>query len=443
VALAAVDRAKELARWSAARTPVTYLLAGWIVFVLGSYPGYLSTDAILQLYTVRSGDYSDYAPVMTAIWGALEYVISGPFPMLALQSGLFLFGLFAILRTVLAPRVAAVTAVLVLLFPPVFALMAVIWPEALLAGALLGAVGASLQDGWRWRAIAIVLLVIACACRGEAVVAIIPLVLHAVPSMQWWRRAGITLAICLGVAGTARLADRLLTVTDTYVWEHGLQMMDTVGTLRRAKVQDEAKLRAALDGIPLADPPTLRERMIGNSDALSWRPLVHGEKRMFEAIDSDEEADAVSAAWWRVIASHPGAYLHHRWSMARAVLAIRGKWRPVFDDLGSHDLLAPLHHRATTSDWQYGMQHVVRAVAATPLFRPWLYLVLAIAAIVLARKQPLLRALAISGLVFQVAVLFFATSTEYRHSHWMVTATCVALAAIAVSRREAWRARPT
>jgi hypothetical protein len=107
VALNAGERGREIARWIASRPPTTYLVAGWIAFTLGAYPGYLSTDSTLQLYTVRSGDYTDYAPLMTAIWSLLEWVVSGPFPMLALQSGLFLFGLAAILRTVLSPRAAA------------------------------------------------------------------------------------------------------------------------------------------------------------------------------------------------------------------------------------------------------------------------------------------------------------------------------------------------
>src|SRR5260221_10905741 len=125
------DRAQQVLRWLAARSPRQIVVAGWIVFVLGSYPGYMSKDSATQLFTVRSGDYTDYSPVMTALWGAFEYVFSGPFPMLLLQSGLFLFGLVAILRAVLSPRAAAVTASCVLLFPPVFSVMAVIWPDAL------------------------------------------------------------------------------------------------------------------------------------------------------------------------------------------------------------------------------------------------------------------------------------------------------------------------
>ena len=142
-------------RWIASRRPRTYLFAGWLLFALGCYPGYLASDGILQLYTVRSGEFSDYAPVMTALWSLLEYVLAGPFPMLVVQSGLFLFGSFAILRTFLTPRAAAITAGCVLLFPPVFATFAVIWPEPLMAGALIAATGAVLQPRLFWKRAAI------------------------------------------------------------------------------------------------------------------------------------------------------------------------------------------------------------------------------------------------------------------------------------------------
>ncbi|NVB77395.1 MAG: hypothetical protein HOV81_03290 [Kofleriaceae bacterium] len=432
------ERVRQIARWITSRPPIAYLIAGWIAFVLGSYPGYMSTESVLQLFTVRSGDYSDYAPVMTAIWGALEYVVSGPFPMLALQSGLFLFGTAAILRTVLSPRAAAVASSFVILFPPVFSVLAVIWPDALLAGCLVAAAGAAMQPGRRMKIVAAVLLVVACACRPEAVVAIIPITLLALPRRLWWRDAIVALGVTVAIAGTARLANHLLTVTDTYSWQQQLQMPDLVGTLRRANVKTEAALRAALDGLPLADSSTLVERMTASRDALSPVPLIKGTKRVFEPLASDEQSDALSNAWRAAISKHPGAYLTHRWAMTRALLAFTGKWRPVFDDFGSVALMEPLHHRATSSDWQFGMQHVVRWVAKTPLFRPWLYLLLAVIVIVLARKRPLLRNLAISGLVYELAMFVLAPAGEYRYSHWMIASTCIVIAALAAGRRTSW-----
>jgi ribose/xylose/arabinose/galactoside ABC-type transport system permease subunit len=111
----------------------------------------------------------------------------------------------------------------------------------------------------------------------------------------------------------------------------------------------------------------------------------------------------------------------------------------VFQSFGPPDVLAPLHHRAIPSDWELGVQKIVRGVAKTPLFWPWIYLVLGALAIFFARKSPLFRNLAIAGIAYQVAVLFTAPSTEYRYAHWLVTAVTIALVAVLVARRSSWR----
>ncbi len=430
------DRARDARRWLATRPPLTYVLAGWLVFMLGAYPGYLSVDGVLQLYTVRTGDYSDYAPIMTALWGAFEYVAAGPFPMLALQSGLFLFGLYAILRRVVSPRAAAITAGALLLFPPIFAPMAVIWPESLMAGALMATLGAAIQGTRRWSIAAVAFAIIACGCRFECVFALTPIAFRAIAPGARWKRAGIALALVAGVFLSAKLADHVLTVVDNHTWEQQLLAMDTVGTLRRAKLRDRAMLEAALAGVPLADRDLLVERMEASVDALDWYPVAHGSKRVLEPIETDDESQALGRAWRGAIIAHPGAYAFHRWATVRSLLGIHGgRWSPVYDEFGDPDLLAPLHHRATASDWQYGMQLFVRALARTPLFRPYLYLALALIALWLARKRALLRSLAISGLVLEVTMFVFAPANDYRYSHWLVTTTCAVLAAIAVARK--------
>ena len=437
------ERTREVARWIAARTPRTFLIAGWIVFTLGCYPGYMTGDSTIQLYTVRSGDYSDYSPVMTALWGALEYITTGPLPMLALHSGLFLFGLFAVLRKLLTPRVAAITAAAILVFPPVFSAMAVISPDALMVGALLAGIGAGLDDRRYWRIVGAVCIAIACACRPTITPGLVPLLLLAVRDGQWWRRAGIAVGLALGLTLVACVANRLLTVTDTYNWQQRLMMTDTIGTLRRAKITGQDSLEKALAGTPLADRTKLHDRIKLANDAYAWGPLVNGDNRIFEHIESDDQAAALSAAWRRTIAGHLGAYLAHRWSITRGLLAISGKRKPVYDSFGNVDLMAPLHHRATVSDWEWGMQKIVRLVAKTPLFWPCLYLVLAIGLIVIARGQPIARALAISGLVTELVMAVTAPSFDYAFSLWLVTATSIALAILLVRRRTAWTVPPS
>ena len=420
-----------MVRWIAARTPRHILCIGWIVFTLGAYPGFMTSDGVLQLYTVRSGDYTDYSPVMTAIWGVFEYVVSGPFPMLALQSGLFLFGLQALLARVLSPRAGALAAGAVLMFPPVYAVMAVIWPESLMAGAVLAGLAAALDERRSWKIAGALLVAIAIACRPEIKLALIPLALLVVPAQVWWRRAAIAIGLVLGLSIVAGLTNYVLVVKDTHS-EQQLELVDLTGTMRRAKLKKIDVLEAAFAGLPIADHAQFKTQLSSSSDALNWVPLTHGEKRLFEIITTDDEAAALARDHRSVIAHHTKAYLTHRWAMTRALLAITGTPQ-IVDDFGDPDLMAPLHHRATSSDWQRGWKIIVRWT--TPIFRPWIWLVLLVVAIILVRRKPILRALAISGLVHELVICFVAPGADFRYSHWLVVTACIALVARAMSRK--------
>jgi hypothetical protein len=370
---------------------------------------------------------------MTGIWSLLEWVAAGPFPMLVLQSGLFLFGLHAILRRLLAPRAAALVAAGVLLFPPVFSPMAVIWPDSLMAGALLAATGALLEDRLAWKITGGVLLAIACACKPEIVLAIAPLVFLGLPATNRWKRAGLALGIVIAVALVARVANLALTDDDHHTWHQDLMLTDLVGTLHRAHVEDPAP---ALAGLTVVDTtPIVRGR-----ERFDPFPLTHGPHRMIEPIMTDDAQDALASDWRAAISAHPRAYVFHRFAMFRRLVGIAGHWDPIYDAFGDPALLAPLHHRASPSDWQNAWNAIVHLAARTPLFGPWLYVLLAIAAIGLARRQRLLRNLAISGLTYELALFVFAATPDYRLSHWLVTTTTIVLAAYAVARRQAWRA---
>lgn len=422
----------DLSRWLASRPPRAYLVAGWVLFGLCCYPGHLSFDSTMQLYTVRSGDFTEHAPVMTAIWSLLEWIAAGPFPMLALQSGLFLFGLHGLLRRVLAPRPAALLAAGVLMFPPVFSPMAVIWPEALTAGALLAGAAAVLEPSWRWKLAGGLSFALACACTPVIALALAPLVFLGIPALPRGQRVALALGAVVAVALAARVADLALTVEDHHGWHQDLVLVDLAGTLKRSHTRDPS----ALAGLTVVDASRIGH---GREVFDAWT-LVNGPHRLIEPIRTDAEVDAVVTAWRRAVAAHPRAYLLHRWALFKQLLGFARHWDPVYDGFGDPALLEPLHHRATPSALQDGWNAVVHLVARTPLFRPWLYLALAVIAIVLARRQRLLRNLAISGLVYELVLLGLATGPDFRYSHWLVTAVTIALAAYAVARRPSWRA---
>jgi hypothetical protein len=267
------------------------------------------------------------------------------------------------------------------------------------------------------------------------VFALLPLALVVVTRGAWWQRTALALALVVGVSVTTRIVDRVLVENDTHLWQQQLMVMDTVGTLRRAKLKNVDTLEHAFAGLPvIVDPPTLKARVTSSVDALMWWPLSNGDARILDPVIDDAESAALTADWRHTISAHHRAYYAHRKTMAKGLLGLTNVWDPVFDSLGDWDLLAELHHRATSSDWEDNMRVIVRGFAATPLFRPWLYMVLAIAAVVLARRRPIPRAFAISGLAWELAMFVFAPGTDYRFSHWLVVATCASLAWLAAAR---------
>lgn len=426
--------------WLQRRSPRSIVVAGWVLFMLGCYPGYMSVDSVMQFYDARGGVYNDTHPaLMTALWRLGEVVIAGPATMLLLQSGLFLFGVYAVLRMLVRPRVAAVGAVAVLMFPPVFAVMAVIWPDSLMAGALVAAAGALLQPNRRWHWAGLALLVLACDCRHIAVAAV-PAILALAPSdVTRWRRVALIVGVALGIEGVAVLADRALIDNDTYELQQGVMLPDTLAILRRGHVTSIRALDQSLAGLPVIDHARLREFTSGTHDPIDWYALAHGDNRIFDPIATSDESWSLFRAWRRAVTRHPVAYVKHREYLARRLLGFSGPNSPVFDDFGDFDLLAQLWHRATPSNWEIGQQYVVRAFAATPLFRPWLYVIGAIALLIVSRRRSIVRRLAASALAFELAAMLFAPSTDYRFSHWMVSATCIAFVAWLVPRRIAWR----
>ena len=99
--------------------------------------------------------------------------------------------------------------------------------------------------------------------------------------------------------------------------------------------------------------------------------------------------------------------------------------------------LGNVHHRALPSTWELGWRAVVDTTHDLQLFRPWLYLVLAIVVLVIGRRDQLIRVFAASGLAFEVAMMFFGSAPEYRFSHWLVTTACVVLVVLLAKRRYA------
>src|SRR6187551_3493672 len=120
-------------RWVGERA---ILAIGWLLFLVYSFPGFMSYDSVWQLSQARGLEPINdwHPPLMTFVWRLLDWFIAGPFLMLVIQSLTFLLGLYVVLKQFMRARRAAIVAVLTLLLPQNLIVMAVIWKDSQMAG---------------------------------------------------------------------------------------------------------------------------------------------------------------------------------------------------------------------------------------------------------------------------------------------------------------------
>ncbi len=408
------------------------LAIGWLLMLAYAYPGVMTYDSVEQLREGRLGVFTDgHPPVMALLWGLVDHLCAGPFPMLAIQTSAFLGGLHLVLRRVLAPRTAAVVAVMLALYPPVLVPMAVIWKDALMAGMLVLGAGALLHQR---RAAGLAALFVATAVRYNALAATLPLVILL---LRWPKRPYLVAAAAwLGITVAAFGANRVLVDESKHYWYSTLALADIAGTLSRVDEDiPDAELRAQLAGTEvLVDHEihaAMRERfnldvyepMINGPTALFHAPLYRGDTPMTEA-----RRDAIGRAWHDIVTSHVGAYLRYRLAMfghvlgigppnANLVVAHRGQDRA---------RLATLDLEIVSARFQDHLERRFEHIAReTPLFHPIVYLVIALLLLAMTRTRDVL-ALLLSGLALELSLLPAAPSTDYRYSHWLVVVTCLA-----------------
>lgn len=422
-------------------SPRTILVVGWLVFLLYSYPGYMTTESADTLLDSRVGLYTDWHwPVLTQIWAIVEIVIAGPAGMLLLQSGLTLWAVFSLARRVGSERAAAIAAVCTLLCPPVLTNLSLITAEPML-GSLLLAASALLVAGTRKRVLlALALLAIACGLRDGATVAALPAV---AVLLRWdgaarWRRVAIAAAAWALVALLGAGLERVTVDVRTDRNEVALAMSDIVGTLRYAPAVSDARVRELMPGVQLAAAPQIQKR----AREIYGKDLFYAatDARVFEPAETEAARDALYAARSALRSAVPGAYAKHRWQQLSRALGLHGSWTAIyarFVQIYPREALT-LQQYALHSDFQLALIRPVELLSRTPLFYPYLYLALALVLLpfAIARRQTAAAALLASGIGYELSLAVSTVHAEYRHSHWLVLATVTAIALVVLRARD-------
>jgi hypothetical protein len=442
------------------------LAIGWLGLVAYAYPGYMSSDSVLQLVQARTGVYgAGHPPLMAVVWGVTDAIVAGPIGMLIIQVTCLQLGLWRILCRGMSPRVAALAASLLLWCPPISAVMAVIWKDSQMTGYLVLGTALLLAPRRGVRLAGLGLLGLATAMRYNALTITLPLIgllFEWAPGARWWRRYPIALGAWLAVTLAASGVNAWLVPAEgqPHLWHESLALTDLVGTLRYAPDLPDAEVRADLAGTPLrvtgevqraaraevalADVPVARRNTFGTGRYVPalWATTF----AVFDVPTTAAERDAIARAWRTIVLGHLGAYLTYRWEVFRELIHLGDRDVPLaaytaFNDFG--DLSGHAHelgHAAAQSRLQGYLRPAMRWIGKSWLFRPWIYLALVIVLLPLCRRDRVMVALLASGVFSEGALFVLAPTVDFRYSCWVVVVSLV----VAVMRVTMWlRSRAT
>lgn len=425
------------------------VIAGWLVVIAIAYPGVMSLDSFDQLLEARAWFFTDsHPPVMAALWGLLDRAIPGPMPLLVLQTSCFVLGIFLVLSRAMGRISAAIATVVVVLFPPIVTPMLVIWKDCLMAGFLVFGAAALTSERRQIRVAGLALLWLATALRYNALAATLPLIAMLFtwrPDVRPLVRYALAIGIWLGLSITALFANAVLTDQPMHIWQSSLALTDIVGTATMTGDElSDAELAPLLTptGIHVDHnyqqalrahyKPADFAQLIGPPDPL-WSVPIDGSKPAPQA-----QVDAITAAWKAIVVSHPVAYAEYRFDTFAEVLGLRAKFNGVTVVPHATQWATLVAFYKIPSGWpavQTPVEHLLKVASKrTPLYRPYIYFVLALILLVFARKYRDIAALLLSGIAMELSLLPLAVTPDYRYSHWLVVTTCVALCML-VARR--------
>lgn len=432
-------------------TPRQILLVGWIGFLIYAWPGFMSFDSIYQLQESRSGHFSDgHPPMMAQLWRIVELFIAGPAGMLLLQSSVFLVGIYLIVRRRMTGRAAAITASLLLWFPPVGNVIGVIWKDSQMTAWIVLGVGLILSDRRRTKLAGLAAIALGTAMRHNALVMTLPLVVLLFvwnPKHGFWKRHAIALVAWVAVTMSARVASDALTDEHRHIYAHSLQLCDITSTLRfvDGPIPDATLLETFRDTtlIPRQDlhARTKRDDPRGSLiDNLWWNAYDY-----FRIPKSDAERAANARAWKAIVFGYPEAYLAYRWAVFSRLLGLDAQEHASPFYTWFVDIQSPMythvriHHDASPSRLQEALREVTHAIGRSPLSRVIVYMILAVLLLPFCLRDREVLAWILSAFANEAFLFVFSPTTDWRYSYWLILSVWLGVALL-VARRASARA---
>jgi hypothetical protein len=406
--------------------------AGYALTVLVFLPGYITVDAQYVYADAQLWRFGDWqSPAMGVLWRLIDPIAPGAWSMFLLTVTLYWlgFGVLALIAVRQSLWLGVITPLLALA-PPAFFFVGLIWRDVLfgvvwLAAAVLIFAAAERATAVRVTAqvIALILVAFGVLLRPNAAVAASLLAAYVLwPKRFEVKRAAIAFApafvlfwalvpfVYYGLLGAKRQNPL-----------HSIVVFDLGGITH---FTGENQFPVAWNAEQTA---LLAERCY---DPVRWDSYWHVEPCPFVMQRLEQPDDRIfgtprlTAAWRRAVAAHPLAYLAHRATFMRQFLARSNLVLPVWD-------WAP-------PEAAYGKRRAFKpllelhdALQPTLLFRPGLWLALALALLALAwrRRATPAGAFAVgvtaSAVVYVITFFVVGVAADFRYAYWCVLAALV------------------
>ena len=417
------------------------VVAGYALTVLVFYPGYVTIDARYVYADAQAWQFGDWqSPAMGVLWRLIDPIAPGSLSMFLLTVTLYWLG-FGLLALIAARRsiwLGLVTPLLAFV-PPAFFFVGMVWRDILFGVVWLAAVVLAFAVAGRLRgriavqAIALLLVALGVLLRPNAIFAAPFLAAYVVWPLRFDVKRMAIIFVPAVVLFYALVPLTYYGLLDAKRQNplHSILVFDLGGVTHfsgenQFPVSWSAEQTALLNG-KCYDPvrwdsywhvppcPFVMQRLERPDD------LIFGTPRLVEA-------------WWRAVSGHPLAYLQHRAAF-------------MWQFLGRSNLVLPVW------DWPdpagYGHSPYFKPLVAlhdalqpTILFRPGLWLVLAVAVGAFAWRTRGTPAGAFAVAVTASAVVYVMTfsvvgvAADFRYAYWCVLATLAGAVAAILARDE-------
>jgi hypothetical protein len=431
------------------------------------YPGAMSDDSFAILSQARSGVLSDgHPPLLALVWGVMDRWIPGPAGLLFLNLFLFYGGLF--LTFLWASREGhgkpLAPMLVVGFYPPVTAILGVIWIDITMAALFMASLGVFLtgcgcKKGWHRVLLTVAALFLAAnglAMRHNGAAAALPLLIYFFFALAEVRQGkikklfistlvGVSLCLVLIVTWSALYAQ--LTEVKRNLWRqivlydiagisfHEGKNLFADGLLRSGGFEDIRVLYTPRSYIPLV----LGEQV----HALPGDAVVAAHKLELNA-DDPALNKKLASNWISAIEEHPFSYLKHRFNffVSLTTRSPWGLWTTLYERIPPNDFGVPERKRAEGSIYFSFVRLLSRGgFFFVPIYYICFSLIMLFPTWVSASRRGsslcyLAFFLYLSGLFHMGALFFVAASSDSRYSHWMILATVLATALLWVEHRK-------